>query len=146
MKLSSLKIDAAKIEAGEWIEDIPGMGDLALKVRGLDNADHGNLRSRLFEAIPRSKKHNGRITDPAEADRLTARCLSEAVLLDWRGLEEEDGSPIPFSKERAFEILSNPDMRSLREAVVEAAARVGRDDAESLKADAGNLRATSVGG
>ncbi|MDP4024461.1 hypothetical protein Q8W71_17690 [Methylobacterium sp. NEAU 140] len=137
MKLSALKVDADKIEAGEWVGDIPEMGDLRLRVRGLQNAGYRRLQSRLIDAVPRSKKQGGRV-DPDELDRITSTCLASTVLLDWAGLEDEGGAPLPYSKETATEFLTNPAFRRFRDAVLYAATVVGDAGAETEKADAGN--------
>jgi hypothetical protein len=60
------------------------------------------------------------------------------VLLDWAGLEAEDGTPLPFTKEQATEFLTKPEYRRFRDAVVYAATVVGDSQAESEKADVGN--------
>ncbi len=136
MKLSSIEVDPDKIEQGQWIGNIPEAGDLQLKVRGLQNADFRRLQGKLVEAVPRAKKVGGRL-DPDEQDRVTNQCLAATVLLDWRGLEDDNG-PIPFSKEKARELLMDPRYRRFREAVIWAASVVGEEQAAALEDDAGN--------
>lgn len=137
MKLSSLKVDPAAIEGGEWIGNIPEMGDLEVCVRGLNNAKYRRLQSKLIDAVPRQKRPGGRV-DPDEQDRITATCLNATVLLDWRGLEGEDGQPLPYSQDLAAELLSKPEFRRFREGVIWAAAQVGEERAASDEDDAGN--------
>lgn len=144
MKLSSVKTDAAKIEGGDWVSGLSEMGDLELKVRGTGNAHYRRLAGKLVDALPRSKKLGGRI-DPEENDRITSICLAETVLMDWRGLEDEDDNPIPFSKEKAKEFLLNPDYRLFRAAVIEAAEQVGKDETEARKDEEGNSASTQPG-
>ena len=136
MKLSSIEVDPDKIEQGQWIGNIPEDGDLELKVRGLQNADFRRLQGKLVEAVPRAKKVGGRL-DPDEQDRVTNQCLAATVLLGWRGLEDDNG-PIPFSKEKARELLMDPRYRRFREAVIWAASVVGEEQAAALEDDAGN--------
>lgn len=140
MKLSSLKVDAAAIEDGEWIGNIPEMGDLEVRVRGLNNAKYRRLQTTLIDAVPRAKRQGGRL-DPDEQDRITASCLTATVLLDWRGLEGEDGQPVPYSKDLATDLLSKPEFRRFREAVIWAAAQVGEERAAADEEDAGNSQA-----
>lgn len=137
MKLSSLKIDADKIEGGDWIDNIPDMGDLRLKVRGIQNASYRRMQSKLFDAVPRAKKQGGRV-DPDEMDRITSQCLAATVLIDWDGIEGENGEPLPYSKEQASQLLTDPNFRRFRDAVIWAASQVGEDEAEGEQADAGN--------
>ncbi|KQS75463.1 hypothetical protein ASG32_27250 [Methylobacterium sp. Leaf361] len=124
MKLSEMKVNSSAIEDGAWIRDIPEMGSLALKVRGIQNAAYRQLQNKLIEAIPRAKKPGGRIA-PDEMDRVTNECLAATVLLDWSGLEDDDGEPLLFTRETAMELLSNPELRRFREAAIYAASMVG---------------------
>jgi hypothetical protein len=137
MKLSDLKVDAVKVEQGAWVENIPDMGDLRLKVRGVNNADWRRLQSSLIQAVPRGKRANGRI-DPEEQDRITSICLQNASLLDWQNLHGDDGEPLPFSKEMARELLTKPEFRAFRDAVLYAATIVGEWSSEEIEADAKN--------
>ena len=108
-----------------------------LKVRGLGNADYRRLQARLYEAVPRAKKVAGRI-DPDEQDRILTQCLVDTCLLDWDGLEGDDGKHLPFSREKAAELLSDPALRRLREAVAWAAMQVADQEASDRKAIVGN--------
>lgn len=137
MKLSALKVDAGAIEDGQWVGNIPEMGDLEVRVRGLNNAKYRRLQARLIDAVPRAKRQGGRL-DPEEQDRITATCLRQTVLLDWRGLEGEDGQPVPYSEELASDLLTKPEFRRFREGVIWAASQVGEEQAEADRADEGN--------
>lgn len=137
MKLSSLKVDAEKIEDGAWIGDIPEMGGLRLKVRGLQNAHFRRMQAKLLDAVPRAQRQGGRV-DPDVMDRITAQCLAGTVLLDWEGLEDENGGALAYDKALAADLVTKPEFRRFREAVIYAATIVGDADAEGEKADAGN--------
>lgn len=41
-----------------------------------------------------------------KAEEIMCKALSETILLDWKNLEEEDGSKIVYSIEKAYELLS----------------------------------------
>jgi hypothetical protein len=142
MKLNDAKIDAVKFEQGAWVGEkydtpIPEMGDLCLKVRGINNADWRRLQQKLYEAVPRSKRIGGRI-DPDEMDRITTSCLLSACLIAWENVEGDDGQPLEYSKPAATKILNDPEMRRFREAVVWAANVVGEQSAEDNKEIVGN--------
>jgi hypothetical protein len=137
MKLSELKIDATAFEEGGWVDNIPGMGNLRLRVRGINNAAWRRLQSKLIEATPRAKKNGGRV-DPDEMDRITNVCLRETCLLDWEGLEDDAGQPIPFSKPAAGKILDDPELREFRDGVAWAASVVAQRDQENTADVVGN--------
>lgn len=139
-----MKVDADKVEGGDWIGKIPELDDVRLKVRGLQNAQFRRMQSRLLDAVPRSKRQGGRV-DPEEMDRITSTCLAATVLIDWSGIEGEDGQPLPYSREKASELLTDPNFRRFRDGVIWAATQVGEDDAEADKDDAGNLQTARPG-
>jgi len=119
-----------------WVDTIPGMGTLRLKVRGSDNVDWRRIQSKMVAAVPQNKRING--IDPDEIDRITGVCLQSACLLDWDGVEDADGKPLAYSKEQAAELLTNPAFREFRDAVLWAANVVGKQAAAGLEADAKN--------
>lgn len=117
MKIGSLKTDLAKAEAGIWIGDIPDMGDLRLKVRPTGNPDYRRVYAKLVETTPRHAKRGGVIVDHKIKADLSARTLADTVLLDWEGLEDDDGKPLPYSPELAKTLLLDPEMTAFRDAV-----------------------------
>src|SRR5690606_9864289 len=151
MRLNDLKIDAVKFEQGDWVGDIPDMGGLRLKVRGIGNSDYRRMQSRLFEAEPRQYKVGGKLP-PERQDNITAKCLLNTVLMDWEGLLDENGAPIPYSKELASDLLTKPEYKRFRDAVAWAASVVAegiefdQDEAgkfSEMPSDGGSNGATS---
>ena len=55
MDLGEHKIDVAKREDGEWVDEIPEMGDLRLLVRGSDNKQWRKRFDALLERVPVAK-------------------------------------------------------------------------------------------
>lgn len=125
MKLSALK--ATRDYSPRWVKDVPGMGDIELLVRPTGNPEYRRKMQALFRALPPSKKAKGNI-DPVEQDRITAICLNECSLSDWKNVEGDDGKTIPYSKELATEYLQFP---AFRDGVLIAAASLDDEDAES---------------
>lgn len=134
MKLSDIQRDVAVVEAGRWVDHVPGMGDLRLRVRGRENSDWRRLESALLAAVPRGLRDNGRIV-PEESDRIISVLLRDAALLDWGNLTDGDGQPILYSKEAATKYLMEPDFRAFRDAVLWAASVV----ADGTAAAAGDV-------
>lgn len=126
MKLSKIAVNAEAIEAGRWVSVDHILTGVRLKVRGIDNTDCRRLRNKLVAEVPRVERIKG--LDTATADAINARLVAETVLVDWGGLEDEDGSPLPFTKARALEILSDPALIVFRGAVEWAAGVVGEDE------------------
>lgn len=125
MKLSDIKVNSNAIEHGRWVSVAHMLPDVRLKVRGHDNADYQALLSKITAETPRSE----RVAPPPDKVRLkTARLIVETILLDWAGIENDDGTPMAFSKEKAFDMLSNPDYSKLVKAIDWASSVVGEDD------------------
>ena len=135
MKLSSLKRDVVAIEQGQWIEGLPQMGDLRLKLRGSDNMDARKLRQKLIDQIPARERSNITIE---KNDQIVDEVLIETIVVDWGGLTGDDGQPIPYSKEKCAELIRAPEYRAFREIIVIASAEVGANIVEASEADSKN--------
>lgn len=137
MKLKDMTVDAVSIEQGSWVDNVPEMEGLRLKVRGIGNKDWRKLQNKLQQNVPRKKRVGGQL-DPDEMDRITSICLRDACLLDWDGLEGDDGQPQPYDKKLADKLLSEPQYRKFRDAVIWAATVVGEQEDLGHEEDSGN--------
>lgn len=136
MKLADIKINAAAIETGRWVSVDHVLPGVKFKVRGIGNADYRRLKDKLIGEIPRAERVKG--VDPAALDKINAKLLIETVLIDWSGIEGDDDAPLAFSKEKAAELLADPNYAVLRNAVEWAAGVVGEDDLAESEAAAKN--------
>lgn len=141
MKLSEMRRSVDVVEQGEWIgakygSPIPGMGELCLKVRGDSNSDWRKLQSLLISAIPQSRRMKG--LSPKDNDRITGDCIKKACLLDWEGIDDDSGTPLPYSDAKAAELIDDPQYPDLRAAVLWAASIVGKANSEASEATAKN--------
>ena len=116
MKLSDLKAIGERIEIGDWIGDLPQLPGVRLKVRGIGNRDWRILRERYSAA--------GRTTADREF-RQAGELIARTILLDWDGLQNDDGSDLVYSRERAEQLLQDPAFLILRDSALYAASRVG---------------------
>ena len=121
MKLSDIRVDAAAIEAGDWVGDLPfeGMEGVRLKVRGTGNADYRRLQAKLVRKLTTKKLDDAQRDE--EASRVGTELLIQTILVGWDGIFQEDGvTPIPYAPELAAQLLADPEMRVLRDAVLYA--------------------------
>lgn len=136
VKLSSLKADRVKEREGDWI-DSPDIGKgVAFLVRSTNYAPYRIARDARFAKLAR-KHGSDEIPDDERAKALGELAI-EYLLLDWRGFAEDDGEPIPFSEERANEILTDEAFRALRGSVYLAAMKVGQGEVEFVEESAKN--------
>ena len=113
MDIEDIEIDPAILEGGAWVGSIPDMPGLLLKVRGIGNHDYLKHAAEL----------RGERPSPSD-DAILSACLHRTVLLDWEGIEGDDGGQIPFSSDMAEKYLTDPAYARFREAVLWAADRV----------------------
>lgn len=134
MKISELEVDQKIVEEGTWVSNIPELSGVRLKVRGANNRDWRRMAMRLINAVPRKQRANG-ILDPDEADRISATILLQTGLLDWEGIEADDGQPIPYDKKKAATYLAG---ERFRRGVQYACEQVAEGIEEQIEEIAGN--------
>ena len=136
MDISKIKEIGSRVRSGAWVKDIPVLGfeDVALRVRGANNADARRLRDVLVrEAAGASNAP----LSPDQIDVINDKIIVEAILLDWNLAEDDE--PLPFSKEKAAALLADGDIGPLmREAVSWAAATVGSRGLDEIEEAAKN--------
>jgi hypothetical protein len=129
MEIGSLKRNSAAVSSGQWIGDIPGMGDVQFKVRGFSSPMAIAYRSRKERSAPRSDRNRDGTLKPEASVRVISELLAEVVLLDWSGITD-GGEPVLYSAELAMEWLTDPDMVFFADGVAWAAQVVDRGSAE----------------
>jgi hypothetical protein len=129
MKLNVIKRDRARSEGGVWwdFETAEQIQEPHEKHLCLLIAERGNPKFR--DAIVHVRMQRGgelRSTNGDDGSRFAATLLSmenealaEAVLLDWRNMEDDGGETIAYSKGKAMELLADPSLWPLRTFVVD---------------------------
>lgn len=137
MDINSLILDQAAINDGTWVSDIPGMGDVRLKVRGMRADAVTELRARKTRALPKDQRGRDGAPNAAATKRILKEVLHEAVLLDWDGMAD-GGKPVPYDAARAKEWLTDPRFERFADAVVAAANYVDEGESGAIEDAAGN--------
>lgn len=143
MKLSEIETITGRVEDGAWVNSIPNLPGLSLKVRGLNCTKADVLRAQLLRELPEEARRK-----PSDADneRIATEVMSRTLLIDWNITEDgpagTDGQPtqvpVPCTVETARAALANPKMRLLREGVAYASQLVALIGSDGLAADAKN--------
>lgn len=144
MDINSLRRDPVRIETGEWVSEIPNMGDVRLRVRGMTSPTVIAIRSRKERKVSREDRDRDGNIKPEVAIRVFGEVLLEAVLIDWDGLTE-NGEPVPYSKERARAWLTDRAFLPFADAVTWAANYVDRASQEQREDIGGNSDGPSGG-
>jgi len=137
MDIETLKTDPAAISEGRWIGDIPGMGDLELRVRGLSSPAVQQLQSRKLRALPKAERDRDGRPSPEAAARISGEVLAESVLLDWRNVSV-GGKAVKFDPALAKKWLTDPAYSRFADAVTTAASYVDNGEVAATEALAGN--------
>lgn len=114
MKISRFATDLGLEEEGVWVD----IGEGAqLKVARVGNPRY---RSRVRElSKPYKRQIRADILPEDMSDEIVLRAFSETILLDWKGIEDDNGEPIPYSHENAYELLKG--LRDFRTLVADVA-------------------------
>jgi hypothetical protein len=91
-----------KEKEGAWIyyDD-----ELAFKVKRISGR---NKKFMLASEKIEKLKRRGELSK-AEEDKKLAGLFVDCSLVDWKGVTDKEGKEIPFSKNAAIELLTNPD-------------------------------------
>jgi hypothetical protein len=92
--------------------------DLAEGVR-IKVARAGNPRAEELSVkkILAAREQGGGSISPEQLKRIGREVMAEAILVDWSGVTDEAGIPVPYSKEKALEFLSDPELHDLEKTV-----------------------------
>lgn len=127
MRLAAITRSRERSEGGVWwnfetgeILREPHAKDLSVLVA---EAQNPRFRSELQRLRLRDQHILRAAGDKwaAELQKLTDEAAAATVLLDWRNLEGDDGQPVPYSREKALEILRDPSLWQFRQAVLDFA-------------------------
>lgn len=144
MDIQSLKRNTGVIGAGKWVENIPGMGKLRVKVRGMKSNAYREKLTELSRAVPASERNADGTLIPSVAIRVTGQSICEAVLLDWDGFTK-GAEPLPYDKETALMFCTDPAYEAVLDAFVWAAGVVDNEKAVADEELAKNSPAPSAG-
>lgn len=115
---------------GRWFE----LGDgAAVKVARDGNRAHKEALKRLWRPN-RAALRSGSLPDDL-VEKLAIQAMAEAVLLDWRGIEE-GGATLPYSREAAERLLAQ--YKDFRETVAALAGDMANYQAQDEAAARGN--------
>lgn len=146
-ELSKVEVDTAKLEAGVWWsvyrDPDGGIGGQVVKEPTSDGCLLIRQMGTAYErALERAREpylaaiRAGRLTEPEQL-AIQAKALAGTVLADWRNITSR-GELLPFSVEKAEELLADKRWLAIREFVVRAAQHRGSVLAELEEQAKGN--------
>ena len=108
------------------------------------NPQHEKILQELKKPYKHILRVGGKIPEEAQ-EEITAKSIARGILKGWWGIEDDNGEEIPFSEEKALEILMDPTLRDFRNKVSYLAMESETYRAYALQEAAKNSKARSDG-
>lgn len=133
---AKFKTSSRLVQEGVWFDVAENSDKTICRVR-LRRSGRSN-RDWVTAFRDRTSAVDMEVISSDEDEQITADVFVTACVVDWENMQpEDDGNPIPFSKEAAMELLSNPDwIDLLKELQTKAMGVAGFQ--EKKKVEAGN--------
>ena len=112
MKLGDIKNNTTTEVEGVWMAYGGGM---EIKLARMSNPKFEEYLRKLLRPF-RSKVADNSIADDT-IEEMTNKALARYVLLNWKGLEDDEGTEVPYSEKKALELLSDKDFRDFNKDV-----------------------------
>lgn len=90
------------LEDGVWAPEYEGA---KFKIAYAGNVKFARVKDRIERPHRRIIEKNQ--VDPKEQRKWMVQALSEAILLDWENVPDEDGNLVPYSPKAAYQALMN---------------------------------------
>jgi len=118
-------------EDGTWVD----IGDdISLKIRRFNSEKSQEVRRRLEKPYAHMTRQ-GRALPTKTNEEITKKQIIEVILVDWKGITDDNGEVIPYSLENAKKLLETKDF-------MDEVARLSLNEQlfkdEALKEDEGN--------
>jgi len=101
---------------GQWFPLILIEG-AHVKVARAGNPAYKKALKRLYKPYTKQLRR-GKDVAPEVEDRIQINLLVDTLLKDWKGLPGEDGKEVPYSKETAKLLLTDPELKELKEEII----------------------------
>jgi hypothetical protein len=117
MRLSELAADLDMEEAGVWV---PYRDEVEFKIAAASSKRAMSAYRKHLRPVER-RIAAGNIKED-EAAVYVARFIARGLLLDWRGVDDDDGNPLAYTPALGEQVLTQPDMKYVRRFIQESAA------------------------
>lgn len=117
-KLSKFATDLNNAKTGVTVDVGDGL-KVTIAQAGAANESYQKVLRQLMKPYERQVK-NGSLADSVFEDILN-KAYAEAILLGWDGLEDDKGNQIVYSKDKAYEILSDKEYVVFKQLITDLA-------------------------
>lgn len=116
MKLSAISTCPDMEKDGVWVGYL---NDVEFKIARHASPAYMEYLSKI------SKEHKGKLRSTEEQVELlmdlTSQCLANVVLIDWKGVQDEDGNETAYTPELGLELMRDPAFHDMRQFILEIA-------------------------
>jgi len=102
-KLSQFKQDVSKSEEGVKVDLGDGLQVTVARIGNKKYQDFIRKATKPYQQAIRNKTLSDSIYE-----KIMVEAMADSILLGWEGMEDDHGDLIPYSKDMALEILSDP--------------------------------------
>lgn len=144
MKRSSMATNVQAEQDGVWTEYRDGV---ELLIARANNPRYNDLFRRLTKPYERQIRTEQMSEEMATS--IMAECMAQTILLGWRGIEHDDGTPMAYSVDEARAMLLDPELHDFRRDVKDLSEQRDRYLKAAVQADAvtlGNVSSGSASG
>lgn len=114
MKLSAFKTNLESSEQGQWVA--LGSDNAKVKVARIGNKQYQAFIKKATKPYAAAMRSKAGISDEV-FEKIIAEAMADSILLDWRGIKDDEGNDIPYSKQKALEILTDPAYKDFAELI-----------------------------
>jgi hypothetical protein len=127
------EVDVQAEDDGVWVPMSEVQPNFEIKLRSIRSDAYRKAQTKKFSKLRAlGRLSTARLTD--ESERITRECISEACILDWKGLKNKSGVEVPYSPEQAKSFMTERRFAMVAEAITVAVRGVGMvEEAEEEK-------------
>ncbi len=93
--------DRSLEEEGAWVD----LGDgIKIRIARIQSQRARRVLARLYRPYD-NLRQNGRKVPESIQDKITRQWIAEGILIDWEGVTDAEGEPVPFTAENALEVF-----------------------------------------
>jgi len=101
-RLSSIRTNMEMAEKGVWV---PYEAGIEIKVTSIDNSKYRACVEALLK--PHLRRIRAGLIELEEKSKLIRPAVAKYILVDWKGIEDDEGNNIEYSVAKAEEILGD---------------------------------------
>lgn len=108
--LKQIRLDVDAMDQGVWstfYTDPKTKKSIQVKIISSSSVAFSRCISKMTKARAQDIKRLGGNLPAEEIENIQREAIGSVLIADWSGIEEDDGTPIPFSREKAIEFMTD---------------------------------------